>query len=63
MGPNLLTVDQMMAWYNAQGYKPRLNTTVADLAAARGVPLRHAAYAVGVQRVAAAARLRGYADA
>ena len=38
-------------------------TTVADLAAARGVPLRHAAYAVGVQRVAAAARLRGYADA
>jgi peptidoglycan hydrolase CwlO-like protein len=32
IGPNLLTVDQMMAWYDAQGYKPRLNTSVADLA-------------------------------
>lgn len=37
--------------------------TVADLAAAEGATLRHAAYAVGVSRVAAAARLRGYADA
>ena len=37
--------------------------TVADLAAAESVPLRHAAYAVGVDRVATAARLRGYADA
>lgn len=36
---------------------------VATLAAENGVPLRHAAYAVGVGRVAAAARLRGYADA
>ncbi len=41
----------------------RAYATVADLAAAEGVPLRHAAYAVGVQRVAEAARLRGYADA
>ncbi|HEY3723417.1 MAG TPA: glucosaminidase domain-containing protein, partial [Acidimicrobiia bacterium] len=32
IGPNLLTVDQMMAWYDAQGYKPRLITSVADLA-------------------------------
>ena len=32
MGPNLLTADQMVAWYNAQGYSPRLNTSVADLA-------------------------------
>ncbi len=38
-------------------------TTVADLAAREGVPLRHGAYALGVQRVAEAARLRGYADA
>jgi glutamate dehydrogenase/leucine dehydrogenase len=37
--------------------------TVADLAAERQVGLRRAAYAVGVQRVADAARLRGYADA
>jgi glutamate dehydrogenase (NAD(P)+) len=36
---------------------------VADVAAASGVPMRHAAYAVGVERVATAARLRGYADA
>ena len=38
-------------------------STVADLAADKGVPLRHAAYAVGVGRVATAAKLRGYADA
>ncbi len=36
---------------------------VATLATEKSVPLRHAAYAVGVGRVAAAARLRGYADA
>jgi glutamate dehydrogenase (NAD(P)+) len=36
---------------------------VADLAEQRDVPLRHAAYALGVQRVATAATLRGYADA
>jgi len=33
MGPNLLTADQMVAWYNAQGYRPRLSdTTVPELA-------------------------------
>ncbi len=34
MGPATLTVDQMMAWYDAQGYHPRLapGVTVADLA-------------------------------
>jgi predicted nucleic acid-binding Zn-ribbon protein len=32
MGPTLLSADQMVAWYNAQGYEPRLDTTVADLA-------------------------------
>ncbi len=37
--------------------------TVADLAASRAVPMRHAAYAVGVGRVATATKLRGYADA
>lgn len=36
---------------------------IAALAATESVPLRHAAYAVGVERVAAAAKLRGYADA
>jgi glutamate dehydrogenase (NAD(P)+) len=37
--------------------------TVADFAAARAVPMRYAAYAVGVGRVATATKLRGYADA
>jgi peptidoglycan hydrolase CwlO-like protein len=33
MGPNTLTADQMVAWFNAQGYRPRLgNTSVAELA-------------------------------
>jgi hypothetical protein len=33
MGPNTLTAEQMVAWFNAQGYKPRLgNTTVPELA-------------------------------
>jgi hypothetical protein len=33
MGPNLLTVDQMMAWFNSQGYRPRMgNISVAELA-------------------------------
>ena len=36
---------------------------IAALATAKSVPLRHAAYAIGVERVAAAAKLRGYADA
>ena len=36
---------------------------VAALAKAKSVPLRRAAYAVGIERVAAAAKLRGYADA
>ncbi len=32
-GPNLLTADQMVAWFNAQGYHPRLSdTTVPELA-------------------------------
>ena len=33
MGPNTLTADQMVAWFQAQGYRPRLsNTNVAELA-------------------------------
>ena len=33
MGPATLTVDQMTAWFSAQGYHPRLNdTSVAELA-------------------------------
>jgi peptidoglycan hydrolase CwlO-like protein len=33
MGQSLLTADQMVAWFNAQGYHPRLSdTTVAELA-------------------------------
>jgi hypothetical protein len=33
MGPNQLTADQMVAWFDAQGYRPRLsNTSVAELA-------------------------------
>ena len=33
IGPNTLTVDQMVAWFNAQGYRPRLsNTSVPELA-------------------------------
>ncbi len=33
MGPSALTVDQMMAWYDAQGYRPRLNgVSVSELA-------------------------------
>jgi peptidoglycan hydrolase CwlO-like protein len=32
-GPNTLTVDQMVAWFDAQGYHPRLsNTSVPELA-------------------------------
>jgi peptidoglycan hydrolase CwlO-like protein len=32
-GPNLLTADQMVAWFDAQGYHPRLsNTSVPELA-------------------------------
>jgi glutamate dehydrogenase (NAD(P)+) len=38
-------------------------TQVTERAASLGVTLRDAAYAVGIERVAAAARLRGYADA
>jgi glutamate dehydrogenase (NAD(P)+) len=38
-------------------------SVIATLAATERVPLRHAAYAVGVERVATAAKLRGYADA
>jgi glutamate dehydrogenase (NAD(P)+) len=60
---------QQFRWTQAR-FNDELDTTmrtayatVADLAAAEGVPLRRAAYAVGVARVAAAARLRGYADA
>jgi predicted nucleic acid-binding Zn-ribbon protein len=33
IGPNTLTADQMVAWFNAQGYRPRLsNTSVPELA-------------------------------
>ena len=33
IGPATLTADQMVAWFNAQGYRPRLSdTTVAELA-------------------------------
>jgi predicted nucleic acid-binding Zn-ribbon protein len=33
MGPNFLTADQMVAWFNAQGYHPRLSdTSVGELA-------------------------------
>jgi hypothetical protein len=32
MGPSLLTADQLVAWYNAQGYHPRLETSIDDLA-------------------------------
>jgi len=33
MGPNTLSAGQMMAWFNTQGYHPRLaNTTVDELA-------------------------------
>jgi peptidoglycan hydrolase CwlO-like protein len=31
MGPSTLTADQIVAWYNAQGYHPRIATSVADL--------------------------------
>ena len=31
MGPSLLTADQIVAWYNAQGYHPRLETSISDL--------------------------------
>jgi peptidoglycan hydrolase CwlO-like protein len=31
MGPSTLTADQIVAWYNAQGYHPRIETSVADL--------------------------------
>jgi peptidoglycan hydrolase CwlO-like protein len=33
MGPNTLTADQMVAWFQSQSYRPRLsNTTVSELA-------------------------------
>jgi len=33
IGPNTLTADQMLAWFDAQGYHPRLaDTSVAELA-------------------------------
>ncbi|HXY92984.1 MAG TPA: glucosaminidase domain-containing protein [Acidimicrobiia bacterium] len=32
MGPSLLTADQLVAWYNAQGYSPHLETSISDLA-------------------------------
>jgi hypothetical protein len=31
MGPSTLTAAQIVAWYNAQGYHPRIETSVADL--------------------------------
>jgi peptidoglycan hydrolase CwlO-like protein len=31
MGPSTLTADQIVAWYNAQGYHPRIATSVPDL--------------------------------
>jgi Mannosyl-glycoprotein endo-beta-N-acetylglucosaminidase len=32
MGPASLSTDQMVAWYNAQGYRPHLDVSVAELA-------------------------------
>ena len=33
IGPNTLTADQMLGWFDAQGYRPRLaDTSVAELA-------------------------------
>ena len=32
MGPSALTAAQMVAWYNAQDYHPRLETSINDLA-------------------------------
>jgi peptidoglycan hydrolase CwlO-like protein len=32
MGPSLLTADQLVRWYNAQSYRPRLETSIDDLA-------------------------------
>jgi peptidoglycan hydrolase CwlO-like protein len=32
MGPSLLTADQLVAWYRAQGYHPRLEIDVSELA-------------------------------
>jgi peptidoglycan hydrolase CwlO-like protein len=32
MGPSILTAAQMVAWFNAQGYHPRLQTSIEDLA-------------------------------
>jgi peptidoglycan hydrolase CwlO-like protein len=32
MGPSLLTADQLVAWYSAQGYHPRLEIDIAELA-------------------------------
>jgi peptidoglycan hydrolase CwlO-like protein len=32
MGPSALTADQLVAWYNAQNYHPRLETSIPDLA-------------------------------
>jgi peptidoglycan hydrolase CwlO-like protein len=32
MGPATLTADQMLAWFDAQGYTPHLDTSVGDLA-------------------------------
>ncbi len=31
MGPSTLTAAQIVAWYNAQNYSPRIETSVADL--------------------------------
>ena len=32
MGPSLLTADQLVAWYRAQGYHPRLEVDISELA-------------------------------
>jgi peptidoglycan hydrolase CwlO-like protein len=32
MGPSSLTADQMVAWYDAQGYRPRIDVSVGELA-------------------------------
>jgi peptidoglycan hydrolase CwlO-like protein len=32
MGPASLTADQMVAWFDAQGYRPRVDVSVAELA-------------------------------
>jgi glutamate dehydrogenase (NAD(P)+) len=60
---------QQFRWTEARfneelaAHMQRAFTSVADLATERSTTLRRAAFAVGIQRVSAAVKLRGYADA